>query len=73
MTSTLFMMGRQNVGEFASGHDVAILIVHATRKLEQHLGGFAPTPTTPSTAPSLGAWYSIAILWKPQVMLLMEG
>lgn len=73
MTSTPIHDGRQNVDEIASGHDVVMLIVHATRKLAQRLGGFAPTPTTPSTAPALSAWCATAILWNPQVMLLMEG
>ncbi len=54
------------------GHDVAMLIVHATRKLAQRLGGFASAPTTPSAAPALGAWYATAIFWKPQAVLFVS-
>ena len=49
-----------------------MLIVHATRKLAQRLGGFASAPTTPSAAPALGEWYATAIFWKPQMVLLVS-
>jgi uncharacterized protein DUF6933 len=54
------------------GHHVVMLIVHATRKLAQRLGGFASAPTFPSAAPALGAWYATAIFWKPQVVLFVS-
>ena len=55
-----------------SRHDVVMMIVHATRKLAQRLGGFASAPANPSAAPSLGACYATAIFWKPQVVLFVS-
>lgn len=71
MTSTLFVT-IDGTWTSVCGHDVGMLIVHATRTLAHRLGGFASVPTTPSAAPSLGAWYATAILWKPHVALFVS-
>lgn len=48
-----------------------MLIVRATKKLAQRLGGFAPVPTEPDL-PLLGEWYATVIFWRPQVALFVS-
>ena len=50
-------------GEQAHG---GVLIVRATKKLAERLGGFDPVPTDPDL-PLLGEWYATVIFWRPQV------
>lgn len=49
-----------------------MLIVHATRKLAQRLGGLAPAPARPTALPALGAWYATVMFWRPQVALFVS-
>lgn len=48
-----------------------MLIVRATKKLAQRLGGFDPVPTEPDL-PLLGEWYATVIFWRPQVALFVS-
>lgn len=54
-----------------AGHHGEVLIVRATRKLAQRLGGFNPVPTEPDL-PLLGEWYATVIFWRPQVALFVS-
>ncbi len=47
-----------------------VLIVRATKKLAQRLGGFDDVPAGPDL-PSLGEWYATVIFWRPQVALFV--
>lgn len=49
-----------------------MLIVHATKKLAQRLGGFSDLDPNDARAPALGAWYATAVFWKPQVALFVS-
>ena len=48
-----------------------VLIVRATKKLAQRLGGFAPAPAEPDL-PRLGEWYATVMFWRPQVALFVS-
>jgi hypothetical protein len=49
-----------------------MLIVHATKKLAQRLGGFSDPVPSDTRVPALGAWYATAVFWKPQVALFVS-
>ena len=53
------------------GQDEEVLIVRATKKFAQRLGGFDPVPTEPDL-PLLGEWYATVIFWRPQVALFVS-
>lgn len=48
-----------------------MLVVHATKKLLDRLGGPTVEPTTRSTT-VLGSWYATVLFWRPQVALLVN-
>ena len=48
-----------------------MLIVRATKKLAQRLGGFNPVSAEPDL-PLLGEWYATVIFWRPQVALFVS-
>jgi hypothetical protein len=48
-----------------------VLVVHATKKLAQRIGGFnAPAEQEP--VPRLGAWYANVMIWRPQAALFVS-
>jgi hypothetical protein len=49
-----------------------MLMVHATKKLAQRLGGFSTLGTDDVKVPALGAWYATAVFWKPQVAVFVS-
>ena len=48
-----------------------VLIVRATKKLAQRLGGFDDVPAEPDLS-LLGEWYATVIFWRPQVALFVS-
>ena len=52
-------------------HDRGVLIVRATKKLAERLGGFTPSPADPDQ-PRLGEWYATVMFWRPQVALFVS-
>ena len=52
-------------------HSGGVLIVRATKKLAERLGGFTPAPADPDQ-PRLGEWYATVMFWRPQVALFVS-
>jgi hypothetical protein len=48
-----------------------VLIVRATKKLAERMGGFDAAPAD-ADLPLLGEWYATAIFWRPQVALFVS-
>ena len=48
-----------------------VLIVRATKKLAERLGGFTPAPAD-LDRPRLGEWYATVMFWRPQVALFVS-
>ena len=64
--------GEQNLrGAGRLEHDGGVLIVRATKKIAERLGGFATVPAAPDR-PQLGEWYATAMFWRPQVALFVS-
>jgi hypothetical protein len=51
---------------------LAVLVIHATKKLLDRVGGASVRPTETSTT-TLGSWYATLLLWKPQVVLFVNA
>ncbi|HXW80394.1 MAG TPA: hypothetical protein VEJ84_12895 [Acidimicrobiales bacterium] len=50
---------------------VAVLVVHATKKLRDRLRGAAAHQGEPSTT-ALGDWYATVLFWRPQLALFVN-
>ncbi len=48
-----------------------MLVVHATKKLRDRLGGAAAHQGEPSTT-ALGDWYATVLFWRPQLALFVN-
>ena len=48
-----------------------VIVVHATKKLLDRIGGPCAPPGGTSTT-TLGAWYATVLFWKPQVALFVN-
>lgn len=48
-----------------------MLVVHATKKLRDRLGA-VPLAASETSTGALGAWYAMALFWRPQVALFVN-
>jgi len=53
-------------------HNRGVLIVRATKKLAERLGGFTPA-SADVDQPRLGEWYATVMFWRPQVALFVSA
>ncbi|MEI8241225.1 MAG: hypothetical protein WCI22_17575 [Actinomycetota bacterium] len=49
-----------------------MLIVRATKKLAERIGGFDRDAPAESDPPMLGEWYATAAFWRPQVAIFVS-
>jgi hypothetical protein len=53
------------------GRPVAVLVIHATKKLRDRLKS-APLHRDETSTTILGDWYATALFWRPQVALFVD-
>lgn len=52
-------------------HDLAVFVLHATKKLLDRLGPATADPLADTTT-VMGNWYGTALFWRPQVALFVN-